>query len=412
MLVVLSLLAGAAPLLGGPVLASDLSDGVAQILREKLTTSTRSHRVHCRKELLCGPDVLHRFYTRRDFRPAWSVNTELLPQTAALMETVRAAQREGLRPEDYHLTALELLLAEVRRHTVLNSPVEPLLLADLDLLLTDTFLLYGSHLLTGHVNPETIQSEWLIKSRDADLGGILEEALVTNRIEHSLKSLSPTHPGYAALRDVLREYRVIETLGGWPNVSSGPTMERGDRGKRIRKLRSRLAASGDIDALTAGDPDVFDSDLKEAVRRFQTRHGLEVDGVVGRDTLRALNVPIERRLEQIRLNMERWRWLPHDLGASHIRVNIANFELDAIDEGQPGMTMRVVVGKRYRRTPVFTGIMTYLELNPFWHVPAKTAWRDILPHAQNDPQYLTRRKFRVFQSRAHDAPEILPHEID
>ncbi len=133
------------------------------------------------------------------------------------------------------------------------------------------------------------------------------------------------------------------------------------------------------------------------MRRFQKWHGLAVDGVVGPATLAALNVSVEKRIRQIEVNLERWRWLPQELGARHILVNIAGFELNVIENGQPVMTMRVVMGKEERPTPVFSGALTYLVVCPYWQVPSTIAVKDKLPQIRKDPGYLTRKKIKVFQ---------------
>jgi len=394
------------------VSAAHLSDHVSQILRDRLTVPTKPKRVLCRKEYLCGPNVLHQFYADRGFQPAWSDDTGPLPQAAAFVTQIHAAHRDGLRPSDYHLANIETLLAEIQGRRARNLPADPDRVADLELLLTDAFLLYGSHFLTGHVNPETIQSQWLIEGRAADLAAILRRALNADEIEEALDSLRPQHVDYTDLKEALSlcENRMI--TGEWPQVPPGPNMEKGDQGHRVTALRSRLVATNDLDPSLDSDSDHFDEGLEQAVLRFQKRHGLKADGIVGPETLRALNVPIGQRLSQLRANLERWRWLPQDLGRRYILVNIANFGLDVVEDGQVIMTMRVVVGRRYRRTPVFTGTMTYMELNPYWHIPPRIAIRDIVPQIQKDPEYLGTKKIRVFESWDDQAPEIQPESID
>ncbi len=392
--------------------ASSFSNRVSEILRHKISFAPASGRLICRRELLCGGSALFRFYADRDFRPAWSENKGPLPQAVALTRAIHEADREGLRPEDYHIVKIDALLKEINHRRSASRTVSPEVFADLEILLTDAFLLYGSHLLTGHVNPETIQSEWLIKSRDEDLVRILQIALDENDIEGALNFLRPQHEGYRDLKEALLRYRKIMEMGGWPRVPRGPKLEGGDRTPRIGVLRARLMMSGDLDPWDETDQELFDDTLEEAVRRFQERHGLKADGVVGPATLEALNVPVKERVRQIKANLERWRWLPHDLGRHYILVNIANFELDVVENGEAILTMRVVVGRRYRRTPVFTGKITHMELNPYWNIPAKIAVRDILPKIQKDPEYLARQKIRVFQGWEKGAPEIDPESID
>jgi murein L,D-transpeptidase YcbB/YkuD len=157
---------------------------------------------------------------------------------------------------------------------------------------------------------------------------------------------------------------------------------------------------------------VFDEDLDTGVRHFQRRHGLDVDGVVGPATLSALNASADERVRRIEVNMERWRWLPQDLGRRYVIVNIANFELDVVEAEQEVMTMRVIVGRDYRRTPVFSGKMTYIVLSPYWHVPPSLAVKDILPQVRSDPGYLSRKGFKVFQGWGADTKEIDPGSVD
>ena len=152
--------------------------------------------------------------------------------------------------------------------------------------------------------------------------------------------------------------------------------------------------------------------MSEAVRRFQLRHGLEVDGAVDSATLAALNVPVAARVEQIRINLERWRWLPQDLGRRHILVNIPAFELVVVEDAKPVLDMRVVVGREYRRTPVFTGRMTYLVLNPYWHVPRSIAVIDKLPVLQKNVGYLAEQRMRVFRESGGGREEVAPATVD
>jgi len=207
-------------------------------------------------------------------------------------------------------------------------------------------------------------------------------------------------------------YREIAAKGGWPMVPHGSKMQKGDRSERILALSGRLIATGDLDRRFRNSEGLFDDALEQAVRRFQQRHGLEVDGVVGLSTLAALNVPVEERIRQIELNMERWRWLPRDFGQRYILVNIANFELDVVEDGKPLMIMHIVVGRPYRRTPVFSDKITYLVLSPYWHVPKNIAIQDMLSLIRNDTNYLAKHNIKVFQGLGTDTREIDAKTID
>ena len=386
-----------------------LTDQVSEVLQKRIHTLLKHQEFLCKEELLCGSDELSRFYSRRGFQPAWSTNTGPLPEGKRILEAIHEADLEGLRPEDYHLASIEKLLAATQAAT---DQLDPETLAALDLMLTHAFLLYASHSSTGRVNPETIHSEWFIKGQKANFVEILETALEESQIEEALENLRPQNVRYDAMKPYLSHYQNIMKLGGWPKVPNGPLMHKGDRGTRVAALRSRLSHSGDLHESTESDLDLFNEALEQAVKKFQKRHGLGVDGLVGPETLAALNVSVEDRIRQMNLNMERWRWLPRDFGTRYVLVNVANFGLEVVQNDKVLLSMSGVVGKESRPTPVFTGRITYMELNPYWHIPPRIAKEDVLPKVLEDPKYLFKENIRVFKNWKAKAPEIDPESID
>jgi len=392
--------------------AESLTEQVSVELKRRLSQPERQEQSFCRKEALCGQAVLARFYQNRAFEPAWMDREGRFVQAKDLVDSIHGCSLEGLTPDVYHLATIEALLAAVEETRVAGRPVGVVGLSDFDLLLTDAFLIYGSHLLSGRVDPETTHTRWLLKSREADLAGILQTALEKKEVHRALEGLLPEYPAYASLRETLQEYRAIAERDGWPPVPAGPTLHADERDPRVTALRARLIASGDLGTSEGADPEILDGHVEQAVRRFQGRHGLVMDGEVGPATLAALNVPVEDRIRQIEINMERWRWLPDDLGRRYILVNTADFFLEVVEEGESVLAMRVVAGKKARRTPVMSGKMTYLVLNPYWHIPHKLAVRDILPKIKKDPGYLDRQGIRVFENWEEFAPEIPRETID
>jgi murein L,D-transpeptidase YcbB/YkuD len=348
------------------------------------------------------------FYERRAFRAAWSGPSGPGPRVHALVRALRAAEREGLRPRDYHLERIEATLARLEA----TGSREPHRLSDLDLLATDAFLVYGAHLAGGRVNPETIDPEWWSTRGEADLVGALERVVEGGDVEAALAGLAPPQPGYARLREALSRYRALAEGREWGAVPGGPTLRRGDRDPRVVALRARLAATGEIVATPPAEAELFDESLEEALRGFQRRHGLDADGALGARTQAALDVPARERARQIAANLERWRWLPRDLGARHVRVNVAAFELDVVEGGARVLGMRVVVGRPYRRTPVFSDRIRYLVFSPYWHVPPGIAARDVLPAVRKDVGYLEKRAIRVLEGWGADAREVDPRTID
>jgi murein L,D-transpeptidase YcbB/YkuD len=389
-----------------------LIEWVQEDIQKKIESAGPSPQILCQGELICESTALPRFYGQRSFRPAWINERGDLPQADFLLQAIHGADQEGLRAEDYRYSKLLHLVGEVRQQKIRQIPLSPEKLADLDFLLTDTFLVYAAHLLEGRVNPETIQAEWHARGRITDLAEILEKALDSRKIETSLKNLLPLNPGYNRLRQCLRDYRQTAQMGGWPPVPDGPRMRKGDFSSRVESLRKRLTLSGDLDPEKDSRGNSFDENVDQAVRRFQNRHGLEADGVVGPATLGKLHISVEERIQQVRVNLERWRWLPRDLGERYIRVNIANYGLEVVEKEDPILTMRAVVGKRYQRTPVFSALMTYMVLRPYWNVPPNIAKKEILPLVQKDPGYLFKNQMKVFQGWSADRKEINPRTVD
>lgn len=344
---------------------------------------------------------LQEFYQRHGYRPVWVTPEGPTPFVAQLAGILRAADREGLSPQAYETDRLEEGLG--------GGDAEAL--AELELLASRELLRYVSDLRTGRLSPREVDSELFIDRGDFGMAEVLDNVLTAPHLTAVVGAYTPSNPYYRRLRRVLLEYRKVAAAGGWPTVPAGPKLTAGMTDPRVAALRRRLQATADL-LDGGGDPDFFDDRIEQAVIRFQRRHGLDADGVVGRNTLAALNEPIEERIEQILVNMERWRWMPDDLGDRYILVNLAGFEVDVVEDGRTIIEMPVVVGRPYRRTPVFSGLMTYLEFNPTWTVPPNIARKDILPKAQQDPAYLAGQKIRVFNGWDNDAPELDPLTVD
>lgn len=352
--------------------------------------------------------VLSDFYEKRDFNPLWTTDNGLTPQAHQLIAGIEEAELDGLISEDYHLTRLNALIQDINSDLIRGQRLASQKLADLELLLMDAFLLFSSHLLSGRVIPNTVDSTWLFFDPVSDIAPILNSN-ASDRIESFLDELRPAHPGYYRLRNALKHYIGIHKKGGWPSVPSGPNLRNGDASDRIDKIRKRLIATEDMNP-PARNVSIteFDESLMKGVQRFQRRHGIEPDGVVGVATLAAMNVPVEDRIRQIELNLERWRWLPHDLGFRYILVNIADYSLAVVENQITVLEMRAVVGKTLRRTPVLSEKLKYLVLNPFWNIPLKIAVEDKLPIIRKNPLYLAQQHIKVFENWREDAPEINP----
>lgn len=350
----------------------DATASDAVTIRSAIDSLNRGRIVLVEGDPICASRPLPLFYNRRQLAPAWSAHDR-----DDLLAAIRDAKSDGLDPADYHLAAIER-----------TSDVE-----QRDLLLTDAFFLLASHLLSGRVDPESIEPTWCLEPRTNDLVAALETALEQHDVRAAIARMPPTHPEYAALRRFLATYRRIADAGGWPVVDAKKSLRLGDRGPLVAQLAARLAASGDL----AKPGDEFDAALDRAVRRFQSLQGLEPDGVVGRRTRAALNIGPAVRIRQIELNLERWRWLPANLGDPHALINIPAFSLVVTEHGRTVMSMRIVVGKDYLRTPIFSGNITQVVLSPYWNVPDSIAYKELWPKERRTPGYLASEHIEVIR---------------
>ena len=214
----------------GPAHIRSLDELVAERIRTRIEAACVVTELRVGGEPIYASVALPGFYVRRLYRPAWSDKGGPTRLVDDLVSALRRADLEGLRPKDYHLAAIENLLVAVRADVQSGGVIVPDRCAELDLLLTDAFLVYGSHLLPGRVNPETLHQEWVANRRIADLAAVLETALTSGDIAGTLATLAPPQPGFRRLREALVHHRELASRGGWPTIPDGPTLKRGDHG--------------------------------------------------------------------------------------------------------------------------------------------------------------------------------------
>lgn len=381
-----------------------------ELLRNRIKAADYSGDIKVGNEYIYSRKALPLFYEKRAYMPAWlEDNGSLSKISYDLIKALKDSYVEGLKPSDYHIDKIESLVKYISEKNT-RADLSKILVVT-DILLTDAFLLYSAHLVSGKVNPETIVSEWIAVKRERDLMEVLEKALEDKNIRRSLAELLPDYREYSRLRDTVKKYGKISDAGGWQKIPPGKTIKPGEADPRIPAIYERLS----MEKVFKGkreDVDIYDSILQREVEDFQRRYGLEVTGEIDTPALNAMNVSVGERVKQIRVNLERWRWLPQDLGDSHVIVNIAGFELEVIDDKKKIMDMRVIVGRDYRRTPVFSDRITYLVFNPYWHVPHNIAVQDIIQKVLNDREYLSKQNMKVFQGKGKNAIEIDPGTIE
>jgi L,D-transpeptidase YcbB len=342
---------------------------------------------------------LHRFYAARGFQPVWAKRTMI----AELISAVEESVDDGLEPTDYHLKEIKDIYSK--------KPATPELSACYDILLTEVFLTFSGNLRYGKVDPETLDTHWNVGH--ARNGSVLEyklhNASASGQIAAVLKDLRLQHPKYDMLKKGLARYRTIEREGGWPVLAEGVKLKEGVRENRVTMLRQRLKVSGDISALNSDTTTVYSREMVDAVRRFQKRNGIEVDGVVGAATIRVMNIPVARRIDEIRINLERCRWFLSDLEPTCIMVNVPSFTLQYVEKGRQRWSTRVIVGKPQRETPLFKADMQYVILNPQWVIPPTILDKDALPALRKSVSYLSRKNLKII---ARDGGVIAPSSVN
>ena len=350
--------------------------------------------------------VVRAVYGDREYASLWLDGDRLNGRGRDLVEALCRAAAHGLRPGQYDLPGLLKDLESLKDD---GATAEEL--ARLDLRLTSLFVDFGADLLAGQVDPRVVDSGWYIKERRAQVDSTLRVAARAEAFEAMLAPLLPGQPEYAQLVRGLASYRALAARGGWPAVPAGGALRPGATGPRVAALRARLAASGDLDA-TQSTGDAYDAALKAAVAHFQARHGLKADSVATPATLAAANVPVERRIQQLELNLERIRWLPKAFGDRHILVNIPDFALRAYDGGEEVLNMRVVVGKQYESaTPIFADTMSYVVFRPYWNVPAGIVREEIVPKMRENTQWIAANNYELVDPK-NDSLVIDPGTID
>ncbi|MEN8763407.1 MAG: L,D-transpeptidase family protein [Thiogranum sp.] len=352
-------------------------------------------------ESVASVQVLPALYEQHNYARLWT-RPDSINQ---LFDTLDSIDEDGLDASDYHTAALKALRGQIWE----TATADPALAAKFDILLTDSLIRLGYHLLVGKVDPVELDNNWNMEYTIGDLDTALElaSAIEQGSVTGLVNRLRPQAPIYANLKTALARYRNIEQQGGWNPLASGPTLKPGMIDARVAELRQRLAATGDLPSadLTSNS---FDDSVEAGVKAFQRQHGLEADGLLGKATLAAMNVPVDARVDQIRVNLERARWVLRNLPDEYVLTDIAGFRVTYVRDGKVIWESRAQVGKPYRKTPVFRSEITYLDINPTWTVPPTILYKDIIPKIQKDPDYLNKKDMRVLQhnGKAVDASTI------
>jgi len=347
--------------------------------------------------------LLAKLYQDRNMCLLWKKPESVMQ----LINAIQESWLEGLTPADYHLGALQRLQQQIREG--INYPT---LRANFDLLLTDAFIRLAYDKSFGKVDPKRLNSTWNLPEKTIadDPVEKIDTAIENGKVGEILAELSPDSPLYQHLKQALAGYRTLKKRGGWPKVPNGSLLKLGVQDKRVLALRKRLLVSGELAPENSSSP-LFDGVLRQAVADFQKRHYLHADGIVGKQTLAALNQSVEDKINQIRVNLERARWILHDIPETFVLVDIAGYTLSYHVKGKLIWSTGVVVGLPYHKTPVFESAIRYLVLNPTWTIPRSIIGRETLPKIKKNPNYLQEHNLRVLDFKGNSVdPTSIPWE--
>lgn len=352
------------------------------------------------------------FYHKQGLQLGWIEEDGLSEAGQQLLDALAKAEEEGLSSEDYRL---QDLLQQKQKLDKGTMKAEDLVAYDEDL--TTAYLQFAYHKLKGRFNPNRLDALWKTNRREKDLAAYLHTALKENELEESLESLSPTYREYEGLKKALAIYRELKKQQPeWPALPDDLVLKPGDSSRYVAQLRKRLRITGEYQGdTTATDTKDYryDDDIKDAVAMYQFLNGLEVDSIVAGETIGMLNIPVDNRIKQILLNLERMRWMPYQPDNRYIRVNVPEYELYVYEGDKKALNMRVVVGEAYEsHTPIFNDTMEYIAFSPTWTVPKSIIVNEMLPRIKRDPGYLTRSGYKLYHGWDASAPSIDPRSVN
>ncbi len=324
-------------------------------------------------------------YKKNNYRLLWVKNGKVTKQALVFRKIISCAHEHGLDPFDYN--PLEIDINPKAGDTKAA--------ARFDVVFSQSLVAFAQHLNAGRLNPKTVSRENVIYPKALSAERILKQARSTKNPAAYLRLLAPHTPRYERLRIALAHYRGLASRGGWPTIPKGQALKPGMSDGRLPVIRKRLAVTGDYRGNVSNPSLAYSGAIVEAMKSFQKRHGLAIDGVVGGNTLKQLNVSVEKRIAVMEYNLERRRWMQDDYGKYYIFANLADQVLKVVRNEKTIYAELIQVGLPYHRTPVFTDEMEYVELNPYWNVPRSIAVNELLPKLRKNANALGAQSFEV-----------------
>ena len=379
------------------------AQSVKELIKEYIESGKENGSIIVDGIKLMDQDTMAVHYMRQNYQPIWTS----IKNRADMMLILNGSFDEGLIPGDYHIQKLNSLLHEIQSDNSNNDNQ-----AKLDLLMSDAMVIYARHLIWGKIDQTDIRKEWDVP--ELPQPDNIEQTFSIALQNENLKSLffdklGPQHAMYFELKKGLKDYRAISAHGGWHSVPQDKTLKKGMAGENISALRSYLNVTGDLTRSGGENDAFFDETLEAGVKSFQLRHNLTADGIAGKKTLLQMNVSVPDRINTIRLNMERLRWVMHELEPDFLVVNIAGFFIRRITNNEISYESPVIVGKEFHESPIFKGTMSYIDLNPTWTLPYSISSKESLPRLKTDPNYLSARNMVIMN---RNGTVLDPTQID
>lgn len=358
------------------------------------------------------PEELHEpymeFYISRNYQPAWIDEQGLTSEANDLLQAVIESPAQGLSTEDYKLQYLYHLKKKLEKEDAGLKDYRKL-----EKELTGAYLKLANHILRGRIDPRQFDESWISDRREKDLAQHLEKALEEGAVRESLEALEPKYKGYIGLKKALEQYEKKVVAGKeWQKLPEELLLKPGDSSKWVPQLSRMLYILGDSESEVRADDQLFSVEVAAALASFQERHGLEADSILAEKTISMLNIPPKDRVSQIKMNLERYRWMPERPEGTYVVVNVPEYMLYVYEGADSTLSMRVIVGKAFESTtPVFNDTIEYITFSPTWTVPQSIALKEMLPALQKDPDYLSDRNFKLYEGWTEGAEELDARDI-
>ena len=377
------------------------AEEVTENLRTRVAALDKSASL-VRNEPLLEKKAVTAFYEARQYRRAWDLGSGAVDR---VIEAIRGIERDGLDPKDYHLEAIEALVQE--RKEAASAELD----ANLDLLMTDAVAAMVDDVRYGRVRPSALNPKWNVNPREGapPLEKELESIAGSRDLKQALESRRHDHFIYKGLVAALEQLRAIQAKGGWPTVPAGKVIKPGTVDRRIPAVRARLAATGELSESADQSSTRYDGALREAVELFQARHRLDATGVIGKETIAAMNVSTAARIGQVRANLERARWVLGGLDSDFMLVNLPAFKAYLIQGGTNVWEARTMIGQEARQTPTFRARMQTVVINPDWTVPPTILAEDVIQGIHEGRDMIAQKHLTILDS---NGDEVDPGSID